>query len=130
MIQPSIQSARTAIDFSTARVYDLLQWTAETYNSHQFNTALIYLRHYFSGDGEAVSLLSRQTAFWSWWIGLWSARNESFRFDWDGVEGQLSAQELRQLYFTIHNPKILAAEIAPPRCVYPAGFSTIQTVMA
>lgn len=125
MITTTQQQA--AIIRNQARVIDLLQWNAGFYALNMYNAGLQYLVHYIGKDETAIDQLTARSEFWNWWKNCWNIRDEVFITEWDGLEDSISTRDLQQLYADLHNPKILACEIHPPKVVFGQHFITLQT---
>lgn len=113
-----------------ARIIDLLKWTPAAYSAFMYNSGLQYLEKYTGRDQEAIGKLAPIAEFWNWWKVLWNARDEAFINEWDGMEDEVDAEDLRTLYRDIHNAQVLAADTAIPSIVYPKDFTVIKMAMA
>ena len=121
---------QATITRNQARVIDLLQWNAEMYAAHIYNSGLQYLAKYIGNDEEAINLLTPRTEFWNWWKLLFNARDEAFIDEWDGFEDSTPVNDLRTIYYDLHNPAVLACEIKPPSIVYGKSFVNIEMATA
>lgn len=118
------------ISFHQSRVCDLLRWHPDTLSQYIFNKGIEYLTDYFINDDEAVSKISKQPSFWGWWKNEWNMRDAAYLDVVDGREDELSVLTMNKIYRSLHLTSILICEIAPPRIVYPADFTTIKIEMA
>jgi hypothetical protein len=115
--------------FKQARICDLLQWKDAKHSWCIYNSGIQYLDEYFNNDKKAINQLLAYKRFWDWWKWTWHLRDEAYLNDIDGREDEISLKQRIDLYLTTHNVKILAAEIHPPRHVYPPNFTHIKIEM-
>jgi len=126
----TIQQQQAAIIRNQARVIDLLKWNMAAYSAFLYNSGLQYLEKYMRRDEDAIRKLTPRKEFWNWWKTLWNARDEAFIQEWDGLEDEVQAEDMRTLYRDIHNVDVLVCEVAPPSIAYPNDFSIIKKQMA
>lgn len=129
---PDINQKQTqaAVKRNQSRIVDLLKWRPEQYSTFMYDCGLEFLVAYLGNDEEAINLLTPKEEFWIWWKNLFNLRDESFIREWDGMEDAISTADLYQLYRDLHNPKVLACEIHPPRYVYGRAFTQIEMASA
>ncbi|MBN8668737.1 MAG: hypothetical protein J0M30_14665 [Chitinophagales bacterium] len=110
-----------------ARVSDLLAWKDGEYTVFLWNSGLSYLSHYIgTKDPDAIRMLQGRKEFWNWWKMIHHGIDSGFVEEWDGLEGTVPIIDLRQMYRDLHDPKMLASEICPPKEVYGSDFVTIK----
>lgn len=126
----TIQQKQTAITFNQSRVCDLLRWQPECLALFMYERGIQYLTIFYNNDEQAISKISARKEFWNWWRSEWDTRDEVFLDQVDGREDALSIKTLNNIYRSLHLASILVCEIAPPRVIYPADFTTIKMAMA
>lgn len=109
-----------------ARIVDLLKWSLDEYHVFLWNSGVHYLNIYLGKDKDAINELEARKVFWNWWINLWNSRDNAFIDQFDGLEDAYTTSRLVSTYHTIHNPKMLASEIHPPRVVFGENFINHQ----
>lgn len=112
---------------NAARITDLLKWEDGAYNTFLWNCGLRYLTHYIGAkDPDGIAMLKGRTEFWNWWKMIYHAIDEQFVNEWDGLEDTVPFEDLREMYRDLHDPKMLACEICPPKEVYGSDFVTVK----
>ncbi len=122
----TIAQQQAAIARNQARVIDLLHWNPALYAMQVYNAGLQYLVAYIGNDEAAIDQLTARKEFWNWWKNQWNVRDDAFINEWDGLEDSIPRRDLESLYKELHNPKVLACEIHPPKIVYGTQFINIQ----
>lgn len=122
----TIAQQQAAIARNQARVIDLLHWNPALYAMQVYNTGLQYLVAYIGNDEAAIDQLTARKEFWNWWKNQWNVRDDAFINEWDGLEDSIPRRDLESLYKELHNSKVLACEIHPPKIVYGTQFINIQ----
>jgi len=115
--------------FNQSRICDLLQWSQSQLTWFIYNNGIRFMEEYFDHDEKAIDQLKTRREFWKWWKVLWNGRDAAYLEDLDGREDEIVLKIREILYNKMHNIKMLASEIYPPRHIYPKGFTHIKIEM-
>ena len=111
-----------------SKILQLLDWTEEEFSHFMFETGLAYLQAYFGTDIQAIDIVKTRKEFWTWFKNQWYYRDQSFVETFDCSESPESLT--LHLYYSLHNPTILACDIYPTRQVLGCNFPYIKTPLS
>lgn len=96
-------------------IFDLLHMTKEQHSAFIYEVGCEYLTAFFGKNVSAIKEVEGRKEFWNWFKNQWYIRDERFVAD---DQNHVTPLELRlSIYRCLHNPIILACEIAPNRVV-------------
>jgi len=97
-----------------ATVCNLLRLKDEEYSNFMYNTGCTYLYYLLNDDDYIISGFEKSPLFWQWWNGCYAIRDEVFcqQMQYDPINAALD------VYIQLHNGRLLAIELKPPRCVW------------
>jgi hypothetical protein len=90
------------------KVLAFLEWNEEQLFNFIHTSGCQYLQHYIPTDPEGIDELIESKTFWAWWKNHWFNRDRTFC-----MNENLTIEERRSDYGTLHNPEFLAKEIYP-----------------
>lgn len=111
---------RATIADVQAEVKELLQWDDETYSKFMYDTGVAYLYSYLEDNNKAVAFVEKRAEYWNWFKNLWAIRDEVF-IDHEAMRS-MGLAIVRNMYFALHSPSLLAHEIRPNRVVLGNNF--------
>jgi len=98
-------------------VMALLKCNEEQFATFQYEQGIAYLKSLASGlpadDGQFMNAMERSRTFWSWWRNQWTNADECFipcAYDLDRMQRA-------QVYYELHDGRILSGKIFPNRIV-------------
>lgn len=101
----------------------LLQWSDEEYGEFIYNCGIQYLHRYIKSESQAiVDHMVRSRIFWNWWKTHWNLRDRAFL---DRKTVNLATSTWRTIYYELHDPNTLAAEIYPNGVVLGESYNTM-----
>jgi hypothetical protein len=95
------------------RIIKLMGFCSElAYCAFKYKRGVAYLHAYLGGENEGTRLLAGSKVYWAWFKNQWTLRDEAMLQDEAQLQ-QISIKVRRQFYVALHNPAMLAAEMAP-----------------
>ena len=91
-------------------VMALLEWTQEQYCGFQYESGVIYLRHYLNGSEPDIEIMERSDLFWGWWKLEWYKREGELLDSLFASKhfGKMKPYHFRESYRIINDAKGLA----------------------